>query len=88
MANGGWVEPDRLAEGDDGERVVDVEAADQLELEGGGAHEEDTWIGERVEVAMPGGALTVEVSGEFDLQITGEVRRVASGEVAAELFGE
>jgi diaminopimelate epimerase len=45
-------------------------------------------VGERVEVAMPGGALTVELSQEFDLQMTGGVRRVASGEVAPELFEE
>lgn len=43
-------------------------------------------IGERVEVAMPGGTLTVELSADFDLQIIGEVRRVASGEIAPELF--
>jgi diaminopimelate epimerase len=40
----------------------------------------------RIEVAMPGGTLEVEVGRDFAIRMTGEVRRVASGEIAPELF--
>ncbi len=40
----------------------------------------------QVEVAMPGGTIEVAIGDDLSLTMTGEVRRVADGDIAAELF--
>lgn len=42
----------------------------------------------RVTVQMPGGRLEVEISVDFEVQQTGPVTRVATGELSAEMFGD